>query len=42
MLDRDIDGAVVAAVKQWLFAPARKDGKPVAVRVQIEIQFHSM
>ena len=41
-LDRDIDDAVVAAVKQWLFAPARKDGKPVAVRVQIEIQFHSM
>jgi TonB family protein len=41
-LDKDIDEAVVAAVKQWLFAPGRKDGKAVAVRVQIEIEFHSM
>jgi periplasmic protein TonB len=41
-LDKDIDEAVVAAVKQWQFAPAKKDGKPVAVRVQLEIAFHSM
>jgi len=41
-LDKDIDAAAVDAVKQWLFAPGKKDGKPVAVRVQIEIRFHSM
>ncbi len=41
-LDKDIDEAVVAAVKQWQFAPGKKDGKPVAVRVQFEIAFHSM
>lgn len=41
-LDKDIDAAAVDAVKQWLFAPGKKDGKPVAVRVQIELRFHSM
>ena len=41
-LDKDIDAAVVAAVNQWQFAPGKKNGKPVAVRVQIEIEFHSM
>jgi protein TonB len=41
-LDKEIDAAAVEAVNQWLFAPGKKNGKPVAVRVQIEIQFHSM
>ncbi len=41
-LDKEIDAAAVDAVKQWVFAPGKKDGKPVAVSVQIEIQFHSM
>jgi len=41
-LDKEIDAAAVDAVNQWLFAPGKKNGKPVAVRVQIEIQFHSM
>jgi len=41
-LDKEIDAAAVDAVNQWLFEPGKKDGKPVAVRVQIEIQFHSM
>jgi len=41
-LDKEIDEAVVAAVKQWQFAPGKKNGKPVAVRVQVEIEFHSM
>lgn len=41
-LDKDIDEAVVEAVKQWQFAPGKKNGKPVAVRVQLEIAFHSM
>lgn len=41
-LDKDLDAAAVEAVNQWLFAPGKKDGKPVAVRVQIELRFHSM
>jgi protein TonB len=41
-LDKDVDQAAVEAVKQWLFAPGKKSGKPVAVNVQIEIRFHTM
>ena len=41
-LDKDVDQAAVEAVKQWLFAPGKKNGKPVAVNIQIEIRFHSM
>ena len=28
-----------AAIKKWLFAPAIKDGKAVAVRTTVELQF---
>jgi protein TonB len=41
-LDKDIDAAAVDAVNHWLFEPGKKNGKPVAVSVQIEIHFHSM
>ena len=41
-LDKDVDQAAVEAVKQWLFAPGKKNGKPVAVNIQIEVRFHSM
>jgi protein TonB len=41
-LHKDVDGAAVDAVKQWVFAPGKKNGKAVAVRLQIEIHFHSM
>lgn len=41
-LHPDVDRCAVEAVKQWRFAPAEKDGKPVAVRVTIELEFHSM
>jgi TonB family protein len=30
----------IKAVQSWKFRPAQKDGKPVAVRVPIEITFH--
>jgi TonB family protein len=33
------DEEAIAAVKQWKFKPATKDGKPVAQRVTIEINF---
>ena len=41
-LQADVDRCAVEAVKQWRFAPAQKDGKPVAVHVTIEVEFHSM
>jgi protein TonB len=34
-----LDQQAVNASKQWTFKPGTKDGKPVAVRVQIEINF---
>jgi protein TonB len=41
-LDKDLDQSTVEAVEQWRFAPAQKDGKPVAVRVSLDIAFHDM
>jgi TonB family protein len=41
-LDKDVDQSAIEAVLQWEFAPARKDDKPVAVRISLEIEFHSM
>jgi TonB family protein len=35
-----LDEKAVAAVSTWKFEPAQKDGKPVAVVISIEIQFH--
>ena len=31
----------VAAVKQWAFNPAMKDGSPVAVQFEVETNFHT-
>ena len=41
-LDKDLDESAVEAVKEWRFAPAQKGGKAIAVRVSVQIQFHSM
>jgi TonB family protein len=41
-LDKDVDQSALDAVEQWKFAPAKKDDKPVAVRITLEIAFHSM
>lgn len=35
-----LDERAVAAVTKWRFAPAQKDGKPVAVLINIELSFH--
>jgi periplasmic protein TonB len=41
-LDKDLDESAVEAVREWRFAPAQKDGKAIAVRVSLQIEFHSM
>jgi protein TonB len=38
-LDPSLDAAAIAAARQWKFKPAMRDGKPVAVRVQMELEF---
>jgi protein TonB len=35
-----LDEKAIEAVKQWKFDPATKDGKPVAVEISVEIDFH--
>lgn len=37
----DFDGAAIAAVKRWTFAPAMKDGRPARSRVRIPVGFVS-
>ncbi|MBZ5601137.1 MAG: M56 family metallopeptidase [Acidobacteriia bacterium] len=39
-VDAGLDSNAVAAVSQWQFSPARKDGKPVPVQATIEVNFH--
>ena len=34
-----LDEKAMEAVKQWKFEPARKDGQPVAVQINIEVNF---
>ena len=40
-LDKEygLDTQAVEAARQWLFKPGTKDGKPVAVRVTLEMMF---
>lgn len=38
-LDPGLDQEAVKAVKQWLFRPGTRDGKPVPVRVEILLAF---
>lgn len=34
-----LDEKALAAISTWKFAPAQKDGKPVAVRINVEVSF---
>ena len=34
-----LDEKAIEAVKQWLFKPGLRNGKPVIVRAQIEVNF---
>jgi periplasmic protein TonB len=35
-----LDEKAIEAVKTWRFEPAYKDGKPVAVQINVEVNFH--
>jgi len=35
-----LDEKALEAVRQWRFEPARKDGQPVAVQINVEVNFH--
>jgi TonB family protein len=35
-----LDEKAIEAVKQWKFEPAMKDGRPVAVQINVEVTFH--
>ena len=34
-----LDEKAIEAVREWVFEPARKDGKPVAVQIDVEVSF---
>ena len=36
-IDPELSQSVIAAMAQWRFTPAQKDGKPVATRVELPI-----
>lgn len=38
-LDPELDQQAIDALKQWLFKPGTKEGKPVAVRITCELVF---
>jgi protein TonB len=38
-LQQDLDANAIAAVRQWRFRPAIREGAPVAINAQIEINF---
>jgi len=39
-LGKGLDEKAVEAAQSWRFDPARKDGKPVAVEIAVEVDFH--
>jgi len=38
-LDPGLDRSAAEAVSRWKFAPATKDGRPVAVMINVEVNF---
>jgi protein TonB len=40
MVGLGLDEEAIKAVKKWTFEPAHKDGRPVAVQINVEVNFH--
>ena len=38
-VEHGLDDQAIAAMKQWIFKPGQRDGKPVAVRIHCEMTF---
>ena len=38
-LEPSLDREAIKAVKQWKFKPGTRNGKPVAVRVNVDVSF---
>jgi len=38
-LGMGLDEKAIEAVRSWKFEPAKKDGQPVAVQVNVEVNF---
>ena len=38
-LGMGLDQKAIEAVRKWKFAPAEKDGRPVAVQINVEVNF---
>jgi TonB family protein len=38
-LGMGLDQKAIEAVRMWRFEPATKDGKPVAVQINVEVNF---
>ncbi len=38
-VDKDLDKQAMRTVSTWRFEPATKDGKPVAVRLKVEVDY---
>jgi protein TonB len=39
-LGMGLDEKAIEALRRWRFEPGRKDGIPVAVQVNVEVNFH--
>jgi TonB family protein len=39
-LGMGLDEKAIEALRHWRFEPGRKDGVPVAVQVNVEVNFH--
>ncbi len=39
VLGMGLDEEAIKAVKKWKFEPARKDGQPVAVQINVQVTF---
>lgn len=39
VIDPELEAIAIASVQQWGFTPCKKDGKPVACRMQLRMDY---